>query len=303
MSFRNPSHYTMNMMNSSQSNFNNAFTPNQNLIPQRDSKNYGDMIHNNVNNNVLSEIVTEYTIHADSKDRDTSIYPNPYSFSISLGGIASYNSNRIKVKDGNGNWIYTSGTVTGVPNPRVDMNFKNVKYIKLKYLMLPRNLFYDVTTDVSDNKVYSIASTKSTILSNYRYLILKIKEIVNDKLYSTSDTRNDCFIIYRDSNYHDAINDLWFATQPVKIFYDNGLKNLSKITIQILLPDAQTELNVQYNNDGSKTNLPYNEINVDNSTSHPSSDFYTKFNESIQTSMEFELGVCENQINAEKNYR
>lgn len=301
MSFRNPSHYTMNMMNSSQSNFNNAFTPNQNLIPQRDSKNYGNVIHNNVNNNVVSEIVTEYTVHADSKDRDTSVYPNPYSFSIALGGVASYNSNRIKVKDASGNWIYTSGTVSGVPNPRIDMNFRNVKYIKLKYLMLPRNIIYDLDAGENDpsGNTYTIASTKPTILANYRYLILKIKEIVNDKLYSSDNSKNDCFIIYRDSNYSDSISDLWFATQPVKIFYDNGLKNLSKLTIQILTPNGE-ELRIKYNDNNTQYNLDYDEINTDMS---PSSDFYDKFNDAIQTSMEFEFGVCENQINSEKNYR
>lgn len=291
MSFRNPSHYSLSMLNSNQSNFNNAFVPNSTVIPQRDTKNYGNIIHNNVNDNILSEIVTEYTIHIDSKDRDTRIYPNPYSFIVSLGGPETR-------RDTNGNVIGNSG----VPDPRIDVNFKNIKYVKIKYLMLPRNIFYDIVIDISGNKEYSVGTSRPTILANYRYLLLRVKEISNDKLYSTNDIiKNECFIIYRDSNYSDAINDLWFATQPVKIFYDNGLKNLTRLTIQILTPNGD-ELRLKSNND-ELNNIPYNEINNDMSEDTPSSDFYFNFNEDIQTNMEFEIGVCENQINSQKKYR
>lgn len=281
MSFKNPSQYALNTLNSNISNFNSAFIPNTTFIPQRDTKNYGNLIHNNVNNNLLNEIITEYTIHIDGKDRDTTKYPNPYSFSISLGGI-------------------------DVPNPRIDVNFKNIKYIKLKYILLPRIIRYNVS--ISDgNKSYEIPviTDKRTILSNYRYLILRVKEISQDKLYSSNNTiRNDSFILYRDSNYDGALNDLWFATQPVKIYYDNNLKNLSKLTVQILTPNGD-ELKLLSNNSSTVSPIPYIEINEDNSSKTPSSDFYTEFNQNgdVNMSIEFEIGVCENQINTEKNYR
>jgi hypothetical protein len=283
MSFKNPSHYAINMMSSNQSNFNNAFIPNPNFIPQRETKNTGHMLHNNMNENVVSEIVSEYTVHIDSIDRDTTIFPNPYKFIVSLGGPSAQNN-----------------SLAGVPNPRIDINFKNVKYVKLKYLMLPRNINYDRSVDASGNKTYAVATATPTILANYRYLLLRIKEISNDKLYSTNDViKNDCFVIYRDSNYNDAILDLWFATQPVKIFYDNGLKSLTKLTIEILTPDGD-ELRVLYN---GTTKLSFTELNNDQSTDTPSSNFHKKFYESVQTNMEFELGVCENQLNTQKNYR
>jgi hypothetical protein len=166
--------------------------------------------------------------------------------------------------------------------------------------MLPRNINYDRVVDGSGNKTYTVATSKPTILANYRYLLLRIKEISNDKLYSTNDTiKNDCFVIYRDSNYNDAMLDLWFATQPVKIFYDSGLKNLSRLTIEILRPDGE-ELRVLYN---GNVNLSYTELNNDQSDLDPSSDFNSNFYESVQTNMEFELGICENQLNTQKNYR
>lgn len=268
------------------SNFNAAFARQTTLIPQRDTTNYGNMIHNNVHNNILSEIVTEYTIHIDGNDRDTDKYPNPYSFSVSLGGPAPR---------------YEGSTlISGVANPRIDAHFKNVKYIKLKYILLPRNIKYDIN-NVGDDQQYSVSTENPTILANYRYLLLKVKEITNDKLYSTNDTiKNECFILYRDSNYDDALNDLWFATQPVKIYYDNGLKSLSRLTIQILTP-AGNELRLFTSNNGNNINIPYAEINED----ADNSNFYTNFNSTGQmnVNMEFEIGVCENQINTEKNYR
>lgn len=301
MSYRNPSQHTLNMLNSTQSNFNSAFTPNPNFIPQRDTKNYGNLIHNNVNNNLLAEMVSEYTIHIDGKDRNTTSYPNPFSFSVSLGGPAPRYERTVDpvTKE------IVQNQIAGVPNPRIDMNFKNVKYVKLKYMLLPRNIRYDLAIDPSGNKSYTITTTKPTILSNYRYLLLKVKEIANDKLYSTNDTlKNDSFIIYRDSNYNEASNDLWFATQPVKIYYDNGLKNLSKLTIQILTPSGEELKLLSYDN-GVLSNIPYIEINQDQSSEILSSDFYTNFNSNgeVNINMEFEIGVCENQINTEKNYK
>jgi len=303
MSYKNPSQYTLNMLNSTQSNFNSAFVPNSNFIPQRDTKNYGNLIHNNINTNLLSEIVTEYTLHIDGKDRNTTSYPNPFSFSVSLGGPAPRYE---KVLDTTTNEI-VQNQISGVPNPRIDKNFKNVKYIKLKYILLPRNIRYKLTT-TDGNKTYTLDTIKPTILSNYRYLLLKIKEIANDKLYSTNDTlKNDCFIIYRDSKYDDASNDLWFATQPVKIYYDNDLKSLNKLTIQILTPSGEELKLLSYVDASGNTtsSIPYSEINEDKTNATPSSNFYTNFNSDgeVNINIEFEIGVCENQINTEKSYR
>lgn len=303
MNYKNPSQYTLNMLNSDQSNFNSAFTQNQNYIPQRDTKNYGGLIHNNVNNNILSEIISEYTIHVDGKDRNTTLFPNPYSFNVSLGGPAP---RKERIVDPITKEIVLTD-IEGVPNPRIDKEFMNIKYIKLKYMLLPRNIRYDLTTDVSGNKGYTVTDStiKPTILSNYRYLLLKVKEIANDKLFSSNDIlKNDTFIIYRDSNYNEALNDLWFATQPVRIYYDNALKKINKLTIQILTPSGE-ELRLLSYKDSTLSNIPYIEINQNRLSSTPTSNFYSNYNSNgeINVNMEFEIGVCENQIDTEKNYR
>ena len=282
MSFRN-----FNQSNFNQSNFNQSYSPIQNVIPQRDIKNHNNVFHNNINDPIVSEIITEYTLHIDSADRNTNVYPNPYTFSVSLGGA--------------GTQIFNSVTYTGVPNPRIDIQFKNIKYVKIKYLTLPRNVVYNIdSSGTTYNTDMGSTGFISTILGNHRYLVLRIKELNDDKLYSTNDNiKNNCFILYRDSNYSDALNDLWIATQPVKIYYDNLLKNnLNKLTFEILTPDFQ-EFRLKYINNTVLSNIDYDIIN----NAQANSNFYSKFTPVIQMSMELEFGVCENQINTQKSYR
>lgn len=354
--FKNPSHYTVNTFAKNGfegTNFNNAFKNQATLIPPRDTKNYGNTIINNLNENIVNEIITEYTIHIDSCDRDLNVYPNPYQFAVSIGGagsstITQTNNNSINSINSNKNGVlFSSVSYKGAPGPRIDTQFRNVKYIKLKYISLPRIISY--SSVIKDGvKIYTaftqFVDKGATILSNYRYLIMRIREIANDNFYSTNaDIKNNCFILYRDSNYGDAVNDLWIATQPIKIFYDDDLKNLSKMTIEIFLPpnpeqqpvtsgtqpiepqtnagisyDIQKDYNKNYgypvsqdtnlipftlltvNNTGIK--IPINVSDV-NGTSGATSDFYSKYGTDVQMSMEFELGVCENQMNTGKNYR
>jgi hypothetical protein len=353
---RNPSHFGINELNLGRNNFSQAYQPFNQMIPQRPTNNDGNLAHNNVNQNLLSEFITEYTINVDSADRNLTNYPSPYKFEISLGG-AGTSTGRI-----NGE----KTTFEGVPNPRIDMNFKNVKYVKLKYILMPKVMLYftetfRTTPTAAPNQVkyydanhinltstsigfltnnanppeyntlpkvylgdtinpldYSLyTKTKQHILANHRYLLLRIKELDNDKiLTSTNSNRDNCFILYRDSNYHDAKNDLWVATQPTKIFYDDNLKNLSKLTIEILTPDG-LEFKLKYY--GLSIN-PAEPILIDNYKSIPITHIVNPTTHLIEKNVqlndkegdlfdasniniEFEIGVCENQINTEKQYK
>lgn len=310
--FTNPSHYTVGKINSRQnnSNFSDAYNPSQTLIPQRDGKNYGFAVHNNLNDNIVSEAITEYTLYVDSADRDIEIYKNPFVFAVSLGGAGNNMINRSKYVGNNGALQFQTTQCTGVPPPRIDSDFKNVKYAKVKYLTLPRSIVYQYIEDQSGNLIYSPVILGGTILGNYRYLIMRIKEIANNNMYATNDNiKNDCFILYRDSNYIDAINDIWIATQPIKIFYDDDLRNLNKLTIEIFIPPtpqtipcALQPLRIMQvdNSSGTPTNvpMPYEILNGLN----PKSNFFSKYGLNVLPTMEFELGVYENQMNTTKTY-
>lgn len=310
--FTNPSHYTVGKINSRQnnSNFSDAYNPAQTLIPQRDGKNYGFAVHNNLNDNIVTEAITEYTLYVDAADRDIEIYKNPFVFAVSLGGAGNNVINRSKYVGNNGALQFQTTPCTGVPPPRIDSDFKNVKYAKVKYLTLPRTIVYQYIEDLSGNLIYSPLILGGTILGNYRYLIMRIKEIANNNMYATNDNiKNDCFILYRDSNYIDAINDIWIATQPIKIFYDDDLRNLNKLTIEIFIPPtpqtipcALQPLRIMQvdNSSGTPTNvpMPFEILNGLN----PKSDFFSKYGLNVLPTMEFELGVYENQMNTTKTY-
>ena len=310
--FTNPSHYTVGKINSRQnnSNFSDAYNPAQTLIPQRDGKNYGFAVHNNLNDNIITEAITEYTLYVDSADRDIETYKNPFVFAVSLGGAGSNMINRSRYVGNNGALQFQTTSCTGVPPPRIDSDFKNVKYAKVKYLTLPRTIIYQYIEDLSGNLIYSPVILGGTILGNYRYLIMRIKEIANNNMYATNDNiKNDCFILYRDSNYIDAINDIWIATQPIKIFYDDDLRNLNKLTIEIFIPPtpqtipcALQPLRIMQvdNSSGTPTNvpMPFEILNGLN----PKSDFFSKYGLNVLPTMEFELGVYENQMNTTKTY-
>lgn len=309
--YTNPSHYTVNKINSRQnnSNFSDAYNPAKTLIPQRDGKNYGFALHNNLNDNIVTEAITEYTLYIDSGDRDIEIYKNPFIFAVSLGGAGYNMMNRSKYVGNNGALAFQTTPCTGVPPPRIDSDFKNVKYAKVKYLTLPRTIVYQYVTDASGNQIYSPV-LGGTILGNYRYLIMRIKEIANNNMYATNDNiKNDCFILYRDSNYIDAINDIWIATQPIKIFYDDDLRNLNKLTIEIFIPPtpqtipcALQPLRIMQvdNSSGTPINVPMS-FDILNGL-NPHSDFFSKYGLNVLPTMEFELGVYENQINTSKTY-
>jgi hypothetical protein len=354
--FKNPSHYTIGTFKKNSfdgAQFNQAFKNQATLIPPRDTKNYGNTIINNIGENVVNEVITEYTIHIDSSDRDINAYPNPYQFTVSIGGAGSSVITQSQYVNQNNQSVLAFANVayTGAPGPRIDVPFRNVKYIKLKYVSLPRIITYKYTEDSTTGKISydreSLTASKSTILGNYRYLIMRIKEIANDNFYSTdANIKNNCFILYRDSNYYDAISDLWIATQPVKIFYDDDLKNLSRMTIEIFIPPTSTQqpastqiepqtnarislgIQQEYNTkfgyplpqdsnlifftllrreETGTTFEPMPVSDVNGTSKLPdktsASNFYEKFGMDVQTSMEFEIGVCENQINTGKNYR
>ena len=132
----------------------------------------------------------------------------------------------------------------------------------------------------------------STILGNYRYLIMIIKEIANNNVYATNDNiKNDCFILYKDSSYLDAINDIWITTRPIKIFYDDDLRNLTKLSIEIFIPPTPQNKTLEplrileVDNSGSiPKNIPM-PFDILNGTDSGKSDFYSKYGLNVLPTM------------------
>ena len=73
---------TNSMANQNINNFNTAFRSNGPVIEKQDYRNRNNLIHNNINENLLVEQIIEYTLNIDSMDRSLTAYPNPFNFSV-----------------------------------------------------------------------------------------------------------------------------------------------------------------------------------------------------------------------------
>ena len=257
------------------------------LIDKHDFTNKEKVIHNNLGDNLLSEHIIEYKIHINSSDRNTSSHPSPFKIKVPFG--------------------------TSYPDPSISKKFKNVKYITLDSVIIPRTIAID-TTHINEPNLYPtesaysndaiIPTNKMTTLSNHRYLILKINELNSDNIIGTSILLDkDTFLLAPDITLgFDCV--LWKPLHNYRIIYPNSLlHNINSLTFYLLDENG---------NDIHLVNQTGNKII---GTPIVGSDDYNKFvknNESIasveytngvtQVLYNLTFGVIETELNTNINY-
>jgi len=238
------------------SNVQDSFSQNKPLIERQEYVNTGNILHNNLAENLLSENVFEYNIYIDSADRDISKYYSPFEFKVYFSEIADY--------------------------PKIDQNFKNVKYINLNYIILPptnvlfanNTLITDLVANVnyglfrgnyltfSSNNQYKYPTTTTIIpsvptlnpgvkwpiqtnpITTNKYLILKIKELDNLRVKSTSENNTsgidkNSFVLFYDDDVNDSAGNNTGSIWKTKfgggsrVFLSSELKNINSFTICI----------------------------------------------------------------------
>jgi hypothetical protein len=219
-------------------NYNQSFTPNENIIQKPDFRNKNMLLHNNVADNILSEYVAEYHVHVDSGDRSISVYPNPCKFTVTFGGSGPQEVKQRfieKSKDGTQNIFYDKVLIPGTPGPVIQRKFKNVKYIKLDYLIMPKT--FALTVDASG--IYHFSTDTNDLITKYKYIIIKIKELSSQRIVSTNNIiTDDCIIMYPDRLLGGSENIIYVSSNPSRIFNNGKLGNLDKLTISILDPQG-----------------------------------------------------------------
>jgi hypothetical protein len=220
------------------------------------------------------EIISNYIINIDGVDRDVSYYPNPFKIIVAMG---------------------QTGTLI---NPYINKSFRNVKFVKLHYIILPRYILYQQTVNDSGYREYTILTT-GTIMSCNRFLLLRIREITNLKTLSTGNNiKDECFMMIRNNFDSDAISDVWYIDQNIRIFNDSELKDFTKLTIEILDPTGN-QLVLQYTDGTNIFPIPATDINNPDSTQTN----FGNFTNSIDIRINLEFGVCEHALNTTKSYR
>lgn len=272
-----------NMSKNNQNNFNNAFQPNNTLIPNQTYNNPNNLTHNNVPDNFFNEYLIDYTLHIDSADRDISSYPIPYDFILSLGGAGTSREKTFDPKTQS----FKITNYNGVPNPRIEKNFTNVKYVILEKVFLPKYIIY--TREILGSEYNYIGET--FLSDKYRYLAVRVKELDNNRIFSTNNNiRDDSFIIYRDKELGGLSGDIWISSPCRRQYLKSSLKNLSRLSIEIV--DSLGNLIVPQYVDTTVT--PNTIIDV------PVSDLDRP---EFQCTFQFTLQCFENEINTNVNYR
>jgi hypothetical protein len=185
--------------NNQMGNINNSFMPNTPLIETPNFKNRNELLHNNVNDNTIADNIREYTIHIDSADRDSSIFPNQFKFTTSFGGNVM---------------------------PNIARSFKNVLYIKFVNIMLPQS------TKADDYDTMSASA--SDILENDRYLLLRIKELSDNHTLSTGTTISDNTVRLLFDSKQGSYYASWSALRNKFSFSPTSLGNINRLSFELI---------------------------------------------------------------------
>lgn len=265
--------------NKTYENISQAFQNNQQIIGKPDFTNRGNVIHNNMGDSLRDQKITEYKIHINSKNRNTSVDRSPFSFKLPFGSTQSF---------------------------KIDRKINQVKYISIDAVILPRNVAIDVTK-INDsilcpaNSTYVNDSESSnnplTNLIANKYLILKIEELQNSKNMSTSDELNsNTFILYHDK--HMGIDGtLWRPIHGTIVYQTSQPFILSNMTIS-LYDFMNNKINVvdHLGNDIIKKPITGTNKNYIDFIENNNSDSINYTNNVIQMSVLLTVGAIENEL-------
>lgn len=273
--------------------FNKGFQQNSPLIEKHDFKNKNNVLHDNLGENLLAEHLIDYRINIDSGDRDSGAFPNPFKYCVTFSPAPSQ---YIKEMD----WIdpskkalgktIKSTKVSGTPSPCINRDFRNVKFIRLENIVLPK-----YTRIINDNGVYTIDS--SSALSDERYIILKIKELTvsDSNMFGTNTYIENGYIIVADK----TIGNNYYAGLPfytTKTFPESSLGNINKLSFEFFNADEEplqlsiVDHNLDPINERFDTDIK-NRKNLNNI-----------YNSHFQNHLSFTIGVFENQLNTNIKY-
>lgn len=239
------------------------------LINKINHRNDNMLLHNNMGDNVMDEHIIEYRINIDSTDRDIGAYADPFHFKVIFNPPSSRPD-----KDG---VVYS-----GPPQPHILKEFKNVKYVKLDNIILPK---YAKTID--DGGGTHIVDTTGTavVLSDDRYILLSIKEINNTFTLGTNKANEDSFATVIPDN---AIGTKFFTGTPYygnKLFKNSHLGNISTLAIDL------------FDSRGNRIEVG----GLDTAITDENDARYPLFPD-FQMSMSLIFGVVESQLNTDTKF-
>jgi hypothetical protein len=210
-------------------NYNKAYVGGMNgsvLLGQPNYLNNGDLMHNNVSERVLAEQVFDHRLYIDSSLRDYSRSVDPFKFTVKFNGTEAKTENvYVTINDETYSYPkYLDGDVDVV----LDRTFKNIKSVVINTLILPIHIDYKTKPDGS----YATTGFKLA-KSAFKYLILKINELTNNRCYSNNKAiGKEAFIMKMDDEIC-LFNHRWIPVSNNVCYPDSTLKFLDRLTVEI----------------------------------------------------------------------
>ena len=297
--------------NNNAHNFNATYQINRPFIEKADFRNKNDLLHNNVNENLLLEQIIEYNLNIDSVDRSLVAYPNPFNFTVTFGGHGNITETKVFLKKNSSN--SNAGSINeskyenkkiiydGTPGPIINKKFKNVKYLRLDYVILPKTNIIKSTTgdDINNDNESDLCECPNDFISideqdkltqKYKYLILRINEIKTDNILGTNkNLENNIFILYPDK-LMGKNHIMWLPTSGYRNYKNSNLENITRLTFEILTPKGE----VLFIYDENK--------NIINSATETNELIKECINENMQISIAVVLKVVENELNTNTKF-
>lgn len=165
------------IINNNNIKYNNNETLSQNYPNWNDLKK-PELYYDNLKDDGKKEIITQNLLSFDSTDRDINIYPNPFNYKIKFNPS------------------------TTSSDAYILKNYKNIRYLSLEYIILPRRS-YILKKDISNTE---------DDLSDINNLINDFDNITNNKIY------NNFIIPEQNSTNNIIIIDKYKKTNNIIVF-------------------------------------------------------------------------------------
>lgn len=287
----NPNNLFVNNSNNIKYNdYKQSFTPNRPLIEQYIAQNNGELLHNNLpNGSLLGEGIVEYKINIDSSDRNIDVYPNPFNYTVTFGSLNGQTRESMEWIDSKNKSLGKKKVkYNGTPGPYISREFRNIKFMNIDHLILPK--YSTVMLDPTDN-IFKFE--QSSLLTQYKYLILKIKEFVpTSQMYATNSILESGIMVFP----HGNLNDFFYYGNAHfhKTFNLFQLGNLTKFSVEYY---TDTGIPIKYRVLDSNGN----EISPDTDMANRDK-FNNIYNPLIQNFFTLSIGVIENYMNTMVKY-
>lgn len=198
------------------------------------------ILHNNINNNIITKQELNYKFFIDSYDKNYLKYPSPFKFIISFND-QNFQKNKTFIEIDDYIFIYSKYNDYN-SSININKSLKNIISIEIKLLILPLNISYK-----TDSNGYYIPINET--IDKYKYIILKIKELENNNFFSNNNNIDYNSFIMVKENVKYLNNSFWICINKDISYPYDFLKNINNITIEICNPDGdllKTKLDNKY---------------------------------------------------------